>query len=261
MGAWRPRLPCGRCRVEGEPARESALALLGASVDCPVGPAGEHCADEALGFAVGPWPVGPCPQVPDPKRSTSERVDGRAVGGGVVGHHPLDADAVGGEVGDRSSEEADSGDRTLIGEHLDVGKSGCIVDADVHVFPSDASRLAPAAAGDTVASAIDPGQLLDVDMQQLARASTLVAVRWLRTLERRELAQTDAGEDRRHSRARHRQHLGDLRPAHPQPTQGGDRLDPILPRSRGIDRGAAGRSSRPASPSRRYRAKYTYARR
>ena len=44
--------------VEGEPARESALALLGASVDCPVGPAGEHCADEALGFAVGPWPVG-----------------------------------------------------------------------------------------------------------------------------------------------------------------------------------------------------------
>ena len=38
-------------------------------------------------------------------------------------------------------------------------------------------------------------------MQQLARASTLVAVRWLRTLERRELAQTDAGEDRRHSRA------------------------------------------------------------
>ena len=36
------------------------------------------------------------------------------------------------------------------------------------------------------------------------------------------------------------------------------RSSPVL---RGIDRGAAGRSSRPASPSRRYRAKYTYARR
>ena len=54
-------------------------------------------------------------------------------------------DAVGGVEGDRAAQEADRGRGLLVGEHLDVGQAGGVIDADVHEFPA-AARAAPAVA-------------------------------------------------------------------------------------------------------------------
>src|SRR5205823_5213213 len=70
--------------VEVEPAGEGAASFVACAVDRAVGPAAEHRSDEALGFAVGAWPVETGAKVLDPERFAGERVDRGAVGGAVV---------------------------------------------------------------------------------------------------------------------------------------------------------------------------------
>src|SRR5690606_4733313 len=74
----------------------------------------------------------------------------------------------------------------------------------------------------------DPGELLDVDVDQLARSLFLVTVRWFWWFEPAELAETDPAKNQRDRRDRHVQHLGDLGTRGPDPSEGGDRLNSIL---------------------------------
>src|SRR5829696_1998260 len=104
---------------------------------------------------------------------------GRAVGRAVVGQHALDADAVAGEVSERSREKADGSAGLLVAEHLGVGQAGGVVDGDVYVLPADGlvppARsvgeagvvLAQAVAHPLARTALDAAQLLDVDVDQL----------------------------------------------------------------------------------------------
>jgi hypothetical protein len=68
-------------------------------------------------------------------------------------------------VGDRSAQEADRGRGLLVVEDFDVDEPGCVVDADVDVFPAEVIRppmvaAAGDAAGDTVARPSDPASFL-----------------------------------------------------------------------------------------------------
>src|ERR1019366_2289161 len=76
-------------------------------------------------------------------------------------------------------------------------------------------------------AAPDPPQPLDVDMDQLTRPLTLIALSWLKP-ETSELAHSDPRQDSRHGRQRHVEDPGELRTGEPQPAQGRDRLDPLL---------------------------------
>jgi hypothetical protein len=111
------------------------------------------------------------------------------------------ADAVSFVERDRSTEEADGGAGLLVLEDFDVGQACGVIDADVDELPAgDADALAVepglllagAAAGDAVPSAADPPQLLDVDVQELAGVTALVAVRRLGWLQPAELAQPNS---------------------------------------------------------------------
>ena len=98
---------------------------------------------------------------------------------GVVGHHPFDAgDAVGGEVVDGAGEERGAGRALLVGEDLGVGEPGVVIDDGVHVVVADLGVLAfrlvephLAAVGPPAAAVGDPADLLDVHVDQLARAA------------------------------------------------------------------------------------------
>ena len=98
-----------------------------------------------------------------------------AIGRAVVGHDALDGDAQGGEPGDGALEEGHGTFLALVGEDLGVGEARGVVDADMQEVPADAALLAAPVAGDAVADAIDPAQLLDVDVNELARLVALVA--------------------------------------------------------------------------------------
>ena len=73
----------------------------------------------------------------DAESSARDRVHGRAVGATVVGDQPLGGDAIAGKVRDGAMKESDGGDRFLVGEDLDVGQAGGVVDRDVDVLPAD----------------------------------------------------------------------------------------------------------------------------
>jgi hypothetical protein len=201
--------------VEVEPAGEHVVAFVAGVVDRTVGPAAEQGANEAFRLAVGARRVRPGAEVFDAQRFASERVDRGAVCVAVVGHQPLDPDPEGGEVGDRAAQEADRGRGFLVLEHLDVGEPRGVVDRDVNVLPADPAAPTAPVAVHAVPGPADPAELLDVDVDELARPRLLVPVRRLERLQPPQLAEPDSGQDPRHGRERHPQRLGDLRPAHP----------------------------------------------
>jgi hypothetical protein len=110
-----------------------------------------------------------------------------AIGIAVVGHDPLDLDAVAGKPGARPLEEGNRAGLALVGEDLGSGQARGVIDRDVQVFPADAAVAvdhAGPAAGDAVADAGDPAELLGVDVDQLVRRALLArwdAHAWRRT--------------------------------------------------------------------------------
>src|SRR5215211_2104583 len=143
-----------------------------------------------------------------------------AVAGAVVGEHPLDRDPHALEPGDRPPQEPRGGGALLVGQDLDVGEAGGVVDADVDELPAGGAQalgpdplltLASPGAEDAMAGApaADPPQLLDVDVDQLARPLALVAVGRLGRLEAAALAETDPRQPPGDRRERHPQDLGD----------------------------------------------------
>jgi hypothetical protein len=52
---------------------------------------------------------------------------------------------VGGVEAQRPLEEADAGGRLLVGQQLDIGEAGGVVDADVDELPAGAARALPLA--------------------------------------------------------------------------------------------------------------------
>jgi hypothetical protein len=114
-----------------------------------------------------------------------------------------------------------------------------VVDGDVHELP--ANGLADSAGrigvlgvvgrvtltADAFARATDdPAELLDVDMDELARTRALVTDRLLEP-DPAELAHPDPGHDSRNGRQRHPERLRDLSAREPQPPQLDDHLDTI----------------------------------
>jgi hypothetical protein len=91
----------------------------------------------------------------------------------------LDAgDAVGGEEASGSGQEPSAGAGLLIGEHLGIGQAGVVINGgmdEVVARPTSgvaAAVLGGVAAMDAVAAAgAEPAQLLDVEVDQLARVA------------------------------------------------------------------------------------------
>ena len=83
--------------------------------------------------------------------------------------------------------------------------------ADVDELPAGAARLALLpVAGDAMADALEAAELLDVDVDQLARLLPLVAADRLGRLERRDAIEAEALEDAADGRRRDAQFGGDL---------------------------------------------------
>jgi hypothetical protein len=161
--------------------------------------------------------------------------------GPFIGHEPLDADAQCREVGAGAFEEGADASGALVGEHLRVGEAGAVIDADVQELPAGATGAGGAIAVDAVAGALDAAELLDVDVDELARCGPLVAAGGLGGARGRQAAEAAAAEHRPHRALRHAQHQGDPGAGEAQLAQGADRLLHLLgraPRDPMGDRGA-----------------------
>src|SRR5262245_45176983 len=163
--------------VAVEPGPHGGAALRGAGEGLQVGPFAQAGLDEPFRLAVGSGRVGPGALVLEPG-IVDRLAEGMAdIGRPVVGHDPLDGDAQAGEPGDGALEEGDRAFLALVGQDLGEGEARGVVDADVEEVPADAAFPAAPVTDDAVADAVDPAQLLDVDVDELAGPLALVADR------------------------------------------------------------------------------------
>ncbi|WP_341204400.1 hypothetical protein [uncultured Sphingomonas sp.] len=151
-----------------------------------------------------------------------------AVGRAVVGHAPLDRDARALEPGERAFEEGGGVGLALGGQHFGIGQARCVIDADMEEVPADTLRAAElAVAGDAVAGGGEASELLDVEVDHIARRRMLVADHRWPGIEQLELAEPQPPERQSDRRARHAQRGGDRRTRHPFPPQPLDFVHPL----------------------------------
>jgi len=140
--------------VGGDPRVHGLLSFGGGDVGVGVGPFAQGCLDEALGLAVGARGVWPGSDVPEAGLGEKALEEMAAIGGAVIAHDALDADAVGLEEGECAGEEGAGAFLALVGQEFGVGEAGGVVDGDVQVLPADPAGAAGVIAMDAVADAI-----------------------------------------------------------------------------------------------------------
>ena len=157
-----------------QPTDHSGAAHGRGRVGATIGPLPQERLDEALGLAIGARRVRPGARVPEPRALAGRRKDVGAVARAVVCHEPPDTDAMAPKPGEGAPEKAHARDPVLIGQDLDVGQAGGIIDGHVHELPADAPHAAAAVARDAVPNAADPPEFLDVNVHESSRSTVLV---------------------------------------------------------------------------------------
>lgn len=171
-----------------EEACQGYGAFLAGGVGPPVGPLVKEGAVEAFDLAVGLRPVGADLLVGDAGRGQGLGEQLGLVAGAVIGQDAIDGDALVREERVRPFPESDGGVLAFVGQDFAVGQAGVVVDGGVDVAVADrggaasalvggglAVAVAGCAADDAPAAVGDVAELLDVDVDQLARSGSFVA--------------------------------------------------------------------------------------
>jgi len=166
--------------IDRQVARQPAFPLFRVREGHGIGPFLAECLNEPLSLAVCSGRVGPGADVPQPEDTASPGERLGDVGGAVVAHHPAALDPLAVEPGDSTTEKADHRWFLLVWQHLDVRQPHGVIDGDMDLVVANTSgaALLPIA-GDAVTHLPEPGQRLDVDVDQVSRPLPFVPLdRW-----------------------------------------------------------------------------------
>ncbi len=213
-GVW----PLGIVMVK--PRHQRHAALLRTGIGARVGPLAQAGLDKPLGLAVGARRIWPGAFVFKAGRRDRRAESLAEIGRTVVGHNPLDGDAVPGKPAKGALEKAHRASLALIRQDLTVGQPRRVIDAHMQSFPADAVMAidrAPRSPGDAMADPLDAPELLAIDMDQLAGPLALIAHHHRLRFERGELAQAQAAQNGADRGDRHVQLPRYSRAAHPLP--------------------------------------------
>lgn len=158
-------------------------------------------------------------------------------------------------------EQADGARGGLVWKQLGEGQTAGVIHGDVEIFPAGAAGVTTlAVAGDAMAGGFDAGELLDVEVEEIAWVSALVAHdgrQW------GELGQTQAmaAQEARNARFGKLGGAGDLEPRELAAAQGEDASDPERVGGSGGIGGRELRSWRPSAPLARKRVSHLPAQR
>lgn len=98
-----------------------------------------------------------------------------AIAGAVVGEYAADGEAEAGIVGAGHEEEADGRLVCLIGQDSGEADARVIVDGDMQILPSGAAGFPSTISVDAMARLDDPGQALDIEVDQIAGMFVFIA--------------------------------------------------------------------------------------
>src|SRR5215813_14965207 len=160
-----------------EPRQQCGAAFLRTGIGLGVGPLAQAGLNEPFRLAIGARRIGSGALVRGAGCRHRPPECLASVSGAVVGHDPLDADALTGEPSERAAEKADRALFFLVRQDLAVRQARGVVDANVQCLPADAVMsidCARPASGDAVADTRDAAEFLGVEVDQLAGALALV---------------------------------------------------------------------------------------
>ncbi len=178
--------------------------------------------DGALGLAVGPRHAGPGAPVLEPGLLAG------LAGGTTLTALPffvITRWAVTPRLTNQASARDGEGSGTLLtvaGQEIGLDEPESIVDADVQVLPGLAPRRPAPVAGDQIIYTVDPAQLLDGDLDELARLLLLIADCRRLGLKGPEPTKPTPAQERAHGRDRPTEAAGDGRAGETLPAQGLD---------------------------------------
>ena len=180
-----------------EKERQTSRALGGMRVSMSIGPFAQRSLDEALGLAVSARSVRASEALFEAEACDLGALERAAVAGTVVGIETLWLDA---EVLEESERGVEKGDGTLSGfvwQELSEGDPGMIIDGDVKILPASARAVIMAITRDTAAGALDASEFFDVEMNEFAGVSVLVAAQRSRGFQGFEASETVAAQQTR----------------------------------------------------------------
>ncbi len=150
-----------------KPSGEVSGALGGARVRATIGPFSDGSLDEAFGLAVCAWAIGSSEGVADLPVLAESADKVRSVSGAIVRKQAQGSDTSSCKPLEGMIQKALCGLSALIGQNLDVGQAGVIIDADVGELPADAFDSRAPIAVDAVTHASDTSQFLGIGMQEI----------------------------------------------------------------------------------------------
>src|SRR5947209_1773387 len=181
-----------------------------------IGPFAQTSLDESLGLSVGLGRIGFGSDVLETEPLAGSAEGKGLIAGAVVGHHPFDPDAEAFVVGQSGFEEDGGAALLLVGHDLGEGDARVVIDGDMDKLPAEpfapgtSIALPSALTGDAMADAVDPAELLDVDVDHLTRMLALVAARRFARLQCTDLVEPEPPQDAADCRRREPQCRGDL---------------------------------------------------
>jgi hypothetical protein len=156
------------------PAGKMLGAVNGGGEGGSVSPLAQRGLDEALGLAVGPGSIGSGAQMLEAQFAASAGEGVATKTRTVVGHDAFEFHAEALIMGHGLLEEGDGGGPLLVGENGGVGQTGMIIDGDKDEVVTGVADGIAGIAGNAEARAMNAGQLLDVDMEEIAGMRPLV---------------------------------------------------------------------------------------
>ena len=157
------------------PGSQITKAFRGVLVETSLGPLANGRLDEAFGLATGAWSVDAGAGTSELEIATGLGEEGGTEAGAVVGHDATDRDAEVGEVGHGLAEEAAGGSGFFIGQQSGKSDAGMVIDGDIKKLPAGTAGFILGIAGEAMAGLVNAGQLLDVDVQPVARSGQFAA--------------------------------------------------------------------------------------
>ena len=157
-----------------QPKRQVLGALAGGLVGPGIGPFPQCGQDEALGLAIGLWRVGLGAEVAQPQALAKPGEAPGFVASAVIGQDPPEGDAQRAVVAQGRQQGPAGASAALVG--LDVGKgdSRMVIKGDMDEFPTRPGRVLRAIPGGPMSRSMKAPELLDVEMEHVARCGVLI---------------------------------------------------------------------------------------
>src|SRR5262245_21623325 len=158
-----------------DPTLEHVSPLRRMVVGDPIGPLAKGRLDKALRLAVGLRPIGSGKAVSDAQAFTGMVNGPGAESPAIVGEYASHTHAQGTEVGNGVMQELCCAGPVLLAIEVGEANTRMIIYGHKQILPTCPAYASGAVPVDTMACALDSGELLDVDMNELSRIGMLVA--------------------------------------------------------------------------------------